>query len=74
MVRKHIRCSRYHVSRPRTYTYEIIAFDSGLNVTLGLPIIRTSVDHQTAFDITSQVKESEKSLINALKVSTRLTI
>jgi 4-hydroxythreonine-4-phosphate dehydrogenase len=30
---------------------KLIAFDSGVNVTLGLPIVRTSVDHGTAFDI-----------------------
>ena len=30
---------------------KLLAFDAGVNVTLGLPIIRTSVDHGTAFDI-----------------------
>ena len=30
---------------------KLLAFDNGVNVTLGLPIIRTSVDHGTAFDI-----------------------
>ena len=30
---------------------KLLAFDTGVNVTLGLPIIRTSVDHGTAFDI-----------------------
>ena len=30
---------------------KLLAFESGVNVTLGLPIVRTSVDHGTAFDI-----------------------
>jgi len=30
---------------------KLIAFDTGVNVTLGLPVVRTSVDHGTAFDI-----------------------
>ena len=30
---------------------KLLAFDSGVNVSIGLPIIRTSVDHGTAFDI-----------------------
>jgi 4-hydroxythreonine-4-phosphate dehydrogenase len=33
---------------------KLLAFDSGVNVTLGLPIVRTSVDHGTAFDIAYQ--------------------
>ena len=33
---------------------KLLAFDTGVNVTLGLPIIRTSVDHGTAFDIAWQ--------------------
>ncbi|GAA0365619.1 D-threonate 4-phosphate dehydrogenase [Alkalibacterium iburiense] len=52
---------------------KLLAFDSGVNITLGLPIIRTSVDHGTAFDIAGQGIASEKSMIHALKVSTRLT-
>ncbi len=45
-----------------------IAFDSGINVTLGLPIIRTSVDHGTAFEIAGSgkaVAESMKAAIGA---------
>ena len=34
--------------------FKMLAFDSGVNSTLGLPIIRTSVDHGTAFDIPLQ--------------------
>ena len=42
-------------------------FDEGINVSLGLPIIRTSVDHGTAFDIAYQNKASTLSYINAVK-------
>ena len=38
----------------------------GVNVTLGLPIIRTSVDHGTAFDIAGTGKANEKSMIDAI--------
>ena len=39
---------------------------SGVNITLGLPIIRTSVDHGTAFDQAGKGTASELSLINAI--------
>lgn len=51
---------------------KLLAFDSGVNVTLGLPIIRTSVDHGTAFDIAGQGIANEESILAALEVSTRL--
>ncbi len=44
-------------------------FDEGVNVSLGLPIIRTSVDHGTAFDIAYQNKASTVSYINAVKAA-----
>ncbi|WP_207587557.1 4-hydroxythreonine-4-phosphate dehydrogenase PdxA [Halomontanus rarus] len=43
---------------------------SGVNVTVGLPIIRTSVDHGTAFDIAGEGVASEHSLIQAVAVAT----
>ncbi|HWJ75490.1 MAG TPA: 4-hydroxythreonine-4-phosphate dehydrogenase PdxA [Kaistia sp.] len=43
---------------------------SGVNVTLGLPIIRTSVDHGTAFDIAGRGIASETSLIEAIELAT----
>ncbi len=46
-------------------------FDEGINVSLGLPIIRTSVDHGTAFDIAYQHKASLQSYINAINASLR---
>ena len=43
-----------------------LGFDSGVNVTLGLPIVRTSPDHGTAFDIAGTGQANENSFINAL--------
>jgi 4-hydroxythreonine-4-phosphate dehydrogenase len=49
-----------------------LAFDRGVNVTLGLPIVRTSVDHGTALDIAWQGKADVTSLIEATKLAARL--
>jgi 4-hydroxythreonine-4-phosphate dehydrogenase len=46
-----------------------LAFDEGVNVTLGLPFIRTSPDHGTAFDIATLGIASETSLVEALKLA-----
>jgi 4-phospho-D-threonate 3-dehydrogenase / 4-phospho-D-erythronate 3-dehydrogenase len=45
---------------------------SGVNITLGLPIIRTSVDHGTAFDIAGQGLANEQSLVEAIEYAERL--
>ncbi len=45
---------------------------SGVNITLGLPIIRTSVDHGTAFDIAGTGKAKEGSLIEAIEYAERM--
>jgi 4-hydroxythreonine-4-phosphate dehydrogenase len=50
-----------------------LAFDSAVNTTLGLPIIRTSVDHGTACDIAWQGKANPGSLFEAVKLAVRLT-
>ena len=47
-------------------------FGRAVNVTLGLPIIRTSVDHGTAFDIAGQGKADPGSLIAAIKLAKRM--
>ena len=47
-------------------------FDGGVNVTLGLPFVRTSPDHGTAFDIAGTGRASEASLIAALKLAADL--
>jgi 4-hydroxythreonine-4-phosphate dehydrogenase len=49
-----------------------LAFDTGVNVTLGLPFVRTSPDHGTAFDIAGTGKASPESLIAALKLAARM--
>jgi 4-hydroxythreonine-4-phosphate dehydrogenase len=46
-----------------------LAFDEGVNVTLGLPFIRTSPDHGTAFDIAGTGKARPDSLIAALRLA-----
>lgn len=48
---------------------KLLDFDSGVNITVGLPIIRTSVDHGTAFDIAWQGKATDKSLVEAVKAA-----
>lgn len=45
---------------------------SGVNVTIGLPIIRTSVDHGTAFDIAGEGVASERSLVDAVEVAVEM--
>lgn len=51
---------------------KLLAFGHSVNVTLGLPIIRTSVDHGTAFDIAGQDKADPTSLIEATLLAGRL--
>ncbi|MEL5898041.1 4-hydroxythreonine-4-phosphate dehydrogenase PdxA [Clostridium sporogenes] len=48
---------------------KMLAFDTGVNMTVGLPIIRTSVDHGTAFDIAGKGIAKGDSMIEALKVA-----
>ncbi len=50
-----------------------LAFDTGVNVTLGLPFVRTSPDHGTAFDIASKGIASPESLIAALRMAAELS-
>ncbi|HEX9169134.1 MAG TPA: 4-hydroxythreonine-4-phosphate dehydrogenase PdxA [Roseiarcus sp.] len=50
-----------------------LAFDEGVNVTLGLPFVRTSPDHGTAFDIAGQGLANPASLIAAIRLADRLT-
>jgi len=49
-----------------------LAFDSAINTTLGLPVIRTSVDHGTAFDIAWQGRANPTSLGEAVRLAARL--
>lgn len=51
---------------------KMMGFDEGINVTLGLPIIRTSPDHGTAFGIAGKGVASPKSMLNAIKLAVDL--
>ena len=51
---------------------KLLDFEAGVNVALGLPIIRTSVDHGTAFDIAGKGVASTASLVSALDFAARL--
>lgn len=51
---------------------KLLAFDTGVNVSLGMPIIRTSVDHGTAFDIAGTGKAREDSLLAAIDMAIQL--
>ncbi|HZP78076.1 MAG TPA: 4-hydroxythreonine-4-phosphate dehydrogenase PdxA [Pseudolabrys sp.] len=50
-----------------------LAFAHAVNVTLGLPFVRTSPDHGTAFDIAGSGRADPASLVSALKLAARLT-
>ncbi len=51
---------------------KLVAFGQAVNVTLGLPIIRTSVDHGTAFDIAGKGVADPESMITAVLLAARL--
>lgn len=51
---------------------KLLAFGQSVNVTLGLPIIRTSVDHGTAFDIARQGTADASSMVSAVTLAARL--
>ncbi|HYO29421.1 MAG TPA: 4-hydroxythreonine-4-phosphate dehydrogenase PdxA [Thermomicrobiales bacterium] len=51
---------------------KLLAFDSGVNVSVGLPIVRTSVDHGTAFDIAGTGRASEESMVAAIDVAIQM--
>ncbi len=68
---------RYDVALCPTHDQALIpiktlAFERGVNVTLGLPFIRTSPDHGTAFDIAGQGVADPTSLIEAIRLAGRL--
>jgi 4-phospho-D-threonate 3-dehydrogenase / 4-phospho-D-erythronate 3-dehydrogenase len=51
---------------------KVLGLESGVNITVGLPVIRTSVDHGTAFDIAGTGKADERSLLEALRQAAAL--
>jgi 4-hydroxythreonine-4-phosphate dehydrogenase len=75
----------FHAAARRTYdtalcmyhdqalvAIKTLAFDEAVNVTLGLPFVRTSPDHGTAFDIAGTGRANPESLITSLKLAARL--
>ena len=55
-----------------TIAVKSLSFGLGVNVTLGLPLIRTSVDHGTAFDIAGKGIADASSMVEAVKLAARL--
>lgn len=53
--------------------FKMMAFDKGVNITLGLPIIRTSPDHGTAYDIAWKGKANPNSMIQAIRIAAGLS-
>ena len=53
--------------------FKLCAFDEGVNVTLGLPFIRTSPDHGTAFDIAGRGRADPKSMVEAIKMAVKFS-
>jgi 4-hydroxy-L-threonine phosphate dehydrogenase PdxA len=51
---------------------KLLAFGEAVNVTVGLPIVRTSVDHGTAFDIAGRGVAEHGSLVSAIALAARL--
>jgi 4-hydroxythreonine-4-phosphate dehydrogenase len=49
--------------------FKMVHFSDGVNVTLGLPIVRTSVDHGTAYDIAGKGKADPRSLVKAIQMA-----
>jgi 4-hydroxythreonine-4-phosphate dehydrogenase len=53
--------------------FKLLAYDKGVNVTLGLPFVRTSPDHGTAFDIAGRNKANPNSMIEAILLARQLS-
>jgi 4-hydroxythreonine-4-phosphate dehydrogenase len=51
---------------------KVLGLEAGVNITVGLPFVRTSVDHGTAFDIAGTGKADERSLVEALRQAVAL--
>jgi 4-hydroxythreonine-4-phosphate dehydrogenase len=52
--------------------FKLVAFETGVNVTLGLPIIRTSPDHGTALEIAGKNRADHRSMLAAVRLACRL--
>ncbi|MGW5359535.1 4-hydroxythreonine-4-phosphate dehydrogenase PdxA [Actinopolymorpha pittospori] len=51
---------------------KVLGLEAGVNITIGLPVVRTSVDHGTAFDIAGTGTADERSMLEALRQATEL--
>lgn len=51
---------------------KVLGLESGVNITIGLPVVRTSVDHGTAFDIAGTGVADERSLLEAMRQAVQL--
>ena len=51
---------------------KVLGLDAGVNITIGLPVVRTSVDHGTAFDIAGSGTADERSLVEAIRQASQL--
>src|ERR1035437_8621591 len=51
---------------------KVLGIEAGVNITVGLPVVRTSVDHGTAFDIAGTGKADERSMLEALRQAAEL--
>jgi 4-hydroxythreonine-4-phosphate dehydrogenase len=54
--------------------FKFVTFGGGVNVTLGLPVIRTSVDHGTALDIAGSGTADSGSMLQALRLAYQLAM
>lgn len=54
--------------------FKMLAFDTGVNMTVGLPVIRTSPDHGTGFDIAWKNKANPSSMLEAIKLASKLEL
>ena len=54
--------------------FKLLYFDTGVNLTLGLPFIRTSPDHGTAFDIAGKGVAGHSSMVEAIRLACRLRL
>jgi 4-hydroxythreonine-4-phosphate dehydrogenase len=52
---------------------KVLGIESGVNITVGLPVIRTSVDHGTAFDIAGSGIADPRSMVEALRQAAELS-
>ncbi|MCK4911269.1 MAG: 4-hydroxythreonine-4-phosphate dehydrogenase PdxA, partial [Thermodesulfovibrionales bacterium] len=52
---------------------KLLGFETGVNITVGLPIIRTSPDHGTAFDIAWKAKADPSSMVEAVRLAASIS-